>query len=278
MVAEKYSLEDFLVPEKVVAYVDSVGLRDAFSPSLEDSLHPKEAPNRMHAVDKNNLHPYPPKWDDLARLHWLTRVREVVSAVEFGAGFSTAVIAHALDMNALAMGTWADTHRRVEFPFTLLSIDQSQYWLDLSLGRVTPALQSRVRTHCSTVGMGTFGDRVCTYFESLPNFVADLVLLDGPDQYATETAVRGFNTGNVGLMPMAADLLAVEHFFEPGSVIVIDGRTANARFLRANFQRNWSYFHSTSGQFHIFELSEGALGPINESRLKRIGPLIETTL
>ena len=277
MSTKQYALNDFLVPEKVVEYVDSLGLRDAFSPSLEDSVQPEEAPNRMHAVDRDNLHPYPPKWDDLARLHWLTRACEVVSAVEFGAGFSTAVIAHALDMNAQEIGTWADTHRRVEYPFTLLSVDQSQYWLDLSLERVAFPLQSRVRTHCSTVGMGMFGDRVCTYFDTLPTFVADLVLLDGPDQYGPKNTIRGFSTGSVSLMPMAADLLAVEHFFEPGSVIVVDGRTANARFLKANFQRNWSYFHSVSGQFHIFELSEDPLGPINESRLKRIGPVIETT-
>ena len=29
---------------------------------------------------------------------------------------------------------------------------------------------------------------------------------------------------------MAADILSIEHFLHPGTLIVIDGRTANARF------------------------------------------------
>ena len=33
---------------------------------------------------------------------------------------------------------------------------------------------------------------------------------------------------------MAADILAIEHFLVSGTLIVVDGRTANARFLKAN--------------------------------------------
>ena len=40
-----------------------------------------------------------PKWDDLARLHKLVRQRKPFTILEFGSGFSTVVMAHALQQN-----------------------------------------------------------------------------------------------------------------------------------------------------------------------------------
>jgi hypothetical protein len=68
-------------------------------------------------------------------------------------------------------------------------------------------------------------------------------------------------------LPMAADLLAIEHFLLPGTLIVVDGRTANARFLKANFQRNWDYSYSTDFDQHFFELIEPPLGPYNARQI-----------
>jgi hypothetical protein len=69
-------------------------------------------------------------------------------------------------------------------------------------------------------------------------------------------------------MPMAADLLAIEYFLEPGTFIVVDGRTANARFLINNFQRNWLYAHVEEFDQHFFYLDEEALGKWNFEALK----------
>lgn len=41
----------------------------------------------------------PPKWDDLARLYSLVRERKPFTILEFGSGFSTVVMAHALQEN-----------------------------------------------------------------------------------------------------------------------------------------------------------------------------------
>jgi predicted O-methyltransferase YrrM len=40
-----------------------------------------------------------PKWDDLARLHKFVRQRKPFTILEFGSGFSTVVMAHALQQN-----------------------------------------------------------------------------------------------------------------------------------------------------------------------------------
>jgi hypothetical protein len=57
-----------------------------------------------------------------------------------------------------------------------------------------------------------------------------------------------------------SDVLRLEHFFEPGTLIMIDGRTANARFIASNLQRNWVYTHKIETDQHSLELIENPLG------------------
>ena len=66
---------------------------------------------------------------------------------------------------------------------------------------------------------------------------------------------------------MAADILSIEHFLCPGTLIVVDGRTANARFLECNFQRNWKHLYSVDYDQHFFELLEKPLGVYNKRQI-----------
>ena len=67
---------------------------------------------------------------------------------------------------------------------------------------------------------------------------------------------------------MSADILTIEHFLMPGTLIVTDGRTANARFLKSNLQRDLIYCHDESFDQHFFELSETPLGIYNKKQLE----------
>ena len=67
---------------------------------------------------------------------------------------------------------------------------------------------------------------------------------------------------------MAADILSFEHFLQPGTLIIIDGRTANARFLKCNLQRNWYHFHSQKCDQHFLELQEEPLGIYNKRMIE----------
>ena len=66
---------------------------------------------------------------------------------------------------------------------------------------------------------------------------------------------------------MSADIIALEHFLQPGTLIIVDGRTANARFLASNFQRKWAHYHSEKWDQHFFELQEKPLGTYNKIML-----------
>ena len=105
-------------------------------------------------------------------------------------------------------------------------------------------------------------------FETLPNLCPDLIYLDGPDQFSAIGNVDGITTNHIERLPMSGDLLKIEHFLLPGTLIVIDGRTANARFLKANFQRDWTYNYFEEFDQHFFELNEEPLGIYNKKQIE----------
>ena len=67
---------------------------------------------------------------------------------------------------------------------------------------------------------------------------------------------------------MSSDLLKMEHFFLPGTLFLVDGRTANARFLKSNLQRNWAHTHDPDSDIHTFELIEPPLGDLNKKQIE----------
>ena len=105
-------------------------------------------------------------------------------------------------------------------------------------------------------------------YKKIPNVCPDLIYLDGPDQFAVANDIRGISTASKDRLPMSADILLMEPFLLPGTLIVVDGRTANARFLKNNFQRNWKYQHLTQEDIHLFELVEKPLGKLNAKQLR----------
>jgi len=81
--------------------------------------------------------------------------------------------------------------------------------------------------------------QICTLYDKIPDVCPDLIYLDGPDQWNIEGDVHGITTKSVDRMPMSADILLMEPFLLPKTLIVVDGRTANATFLKNNFKRNF---------------------------------------
>lgn len=53
----------------------------------------------------------------------------------------------------------------------------------------------------------------------------------------------------------------------PGTLIIVDGRTTNARFLKNNLQRNWRYTENSNFDQHFLELIEPPVGALNKRQL-----------
>ncbi len=220
------------------------------------------------SVDADFTDPFAPKIHDLMRLHRLCLGRKVTTVLEFGCGYSSLVFAHALQINSLKHGGFVRENLRRHDCFEVHSVDDMEDYIKLAAERTPEELRPFAHFHKSAVNMTQFNDRICTEYDALPNICPDLVYLDGPSQHAATGTVNGITTAHPDRLPMSCDLLKIEHFFLPGTLIVVDGRTANARFLKLNFQRQWAYRHDEINDVHYFELQEAALGKYNRLQLE----------
>ena len=218
-------------------------------------------------VDPNNNIPFGPDILDLIRLHYIVTIRKVSTILEFGVGESSLIFAHALKINKERYFDIFKNKLRKNNIFELHSVDNQRKWIDICKKKIPKYLNDITNFHFSKVITSTYNDKVCTFYERLPNICPDLIYLDGPDQFSSFGDIRGISTRNFDRMPMSADILAIEYFLQPGCIILVDGRTANARFLKNNLQRNWYYGYDNEFDLHYFELVEAPLGKINKLML-----------
>ena len=220
------------------------------------------------SVDPKVVVPKSPEWDDLVRLHKLIRTRKVTTVLEFGCGYSTVVLADALEKNEQEFGSFVKANLRRSNAFEIHSVDDLSGYIKITRDRLPNNLRDRVSFLQSDVRMTTFNGRICTEYSALPNIAPDFIYLDAPSQDSAKGEVSGISTRHTDRLPMSCDLLKVEHFLLPGTFILVDGRTANARFLRTNFQRNWKYEHDVVSDTHLFELCESPLGRYNKAQIE----------
>lgn len=205
-----------------------------------------------------------PELPDLARIHRLIRTRKPFTVLEFGTGYSTVTIAHALHKN---QEEWerleSKPQLRNRFMFKCFTVDASAQWLESSRARMPKELASHVVFHPSGVKIGTHNGQLCHFYESLPDIVPDFVYLDGPAPKDVQGSINGMTFHCDERTVMGSDLLLMESTLLPGAFILADGRTNNCRFLARNFTRDWKVSWDREGDITTFELDEDRLGPFN---------------
>ncbi len=228
----------------------------------KDSFKKRKFPPYF-SVTPNIKEPYPIELDDLIRLHYLVIKRKVCTILEFGLGYSTAIFDNALEINKIKYSKKVKNLRRSNL-FECHSVDNYKIWINSFKKRFTT---KNVQLHFSKLQTSTFKDVICTYYSQIPNISPDLIYVDGPDQFSAKGSIRGISTNHPDRMPMIGDILAMENFLLPGTMIIVDGRTSNARFMKNNFQRNWIYHHFVNFDQHVFELNEEPLGILNRNQI-----------
>ena len=206
----------------------------------------------------------PPDVDDLVRLHKTIRKRKCFTVLEFGVGYSTVVIADALKKNEEDWNKLSEkTKLKNRFIFRLFSVDASRKWIEHTEILLPNNLIERVIFHYSEVEVGTFCGQLCHYYKNLPDIVPDFIYIDGPDPKDVKGDMNGLSFQCEERTVMAADILLMESTLLPGTFILVDGRTNNARFLERNLSRNYSIKWDKESDITTFELIEEPLGKIN---------------
>lgn len=216
------------------------------------------------AVSGKLTTPFPPQLADLVRLHKIIRQRKSFTILEFGTGYSTVIMADALQKN---QEEWDKLPRKPEirnhFMFQLFSVDASQSWIEHVKSIFPSHLINRVHFQRSEVEIGTFNGQLCHYYKNLPDIVPDFIYLDGPHTKDVKGEINGLSFQCDERTVMSADLLLMESTFLPGTFIIVDGRTNNARFLERNFTRHYKTRWDKEGDVTTFELDEERLGKYN---------------
>ncbi len=262
---KQFSLDSFNDPAAVARYLQIFPLDKLCRQIEADRLESKHSA-LARTVAASQEKPFEPEYDDLCRLHYVALRKKAINILEFGSGFSTVILAEALQRLEQRFGDYARSNFRVDKSFHVYSVEEEQRFLDITRNRLS-ALSDYATVNRSSVEMILHDNRIATIYHSLPDICPDFIYLDGPSLFGTTAELNGFTLNNQCRMPMSADILRIEFFLEPGTFILVDGRTANARFLRAYLKRNWAYRHDPIGDIHYFELQEAPLGPVNQRKL-----------
>lgn len=248
-------------------HIKKFSLHKLLNVNIDDlkNIKEKKKYDPYRNVKPSITEPFQPELDDLSRLHWLVLNRKVTTIMEFGIGKSTVIFDNALSYNRKKYENFIKNNLRRSNSFECHSIDNYSYWINY-LKRNNKFKNTKI--YKSDVITSTFNDRLCTYYKKIPNICPDFIYIDGPDQTSAKGDLRGLSTNHPDRLPMSADILTIEHFLLPGTLVVLDGRTANARFLMKNFQRDWIYFHDVKADQHFFELSETPLGIYNDMQIR----------
>ncbi|MEM1318958.1 MAG: hypothetical protein AAGG75_01815 [Bacteroidota bacterium] len=242
-----------------LAYWKKEGLDHHFAAHAE-----KQEQGVFDTVSGQMEHPIPPDLQDLVRLHRLIRERMSFTVLEFGVGFSTIVIADALQKNK---ADWKRLEQppklRNRFLFQCFSVDSSAKWLERSQERLPEQFKDTVHFQFSRVEIGTFNGQLCHFYKNLPDIVPDFIYLDGPDPQTVEGTINGMSFQCMERTVMSGDLLLMEPILLPGTFVLVDGRTNNARFLKNNFKRAYEVIWDRQGDVTTFELIEDRLGKYN---------------
>ncbi len=252
---EKKFIENFFIKKKLKSIV-------------EFSKKDKPTVNKMIYNE-----PYIPYLEKLYRLYQFVLINKRTTILEFGSGWSTLIFNLALNELQNKFSNQVKYLRRNN-PFELFVLENEKKYLNISRNRINKfnkflKIKNNIKIsyNLSNVEMTLFNDRICTQYKKIPLCNPDFIYLDGPDQFNVKGNINGVSLKHKDMMPMVCDILKFEYFYTPGTIIIIDGRSANAKFLRDNFKRNWKYIDDQKNDQHIFWLNDPILGKYNKAQL-----------
>ena len=263
--------------EKIIKFFNSEGLGDLVSKKIymvdgyqvtKKDFEQKKRDKKGKFDIRKTDNPQPPEIIDLYRLYQFILLNKRTSVLEFGCGHSSLVISKALEKIQIN-NNGKKPFKRCANPFKLFIIDNVKKYLNIVKKRLRKyKLDKNVEFFYSSSKMTIYNGNFATEYLKLPRVNPDFIYLDGPNPFTIKNSVNNFTVSNLDMMPMSCDILKFENFLTPGTIILVDGRVANARFLKNNFKRNWKEFYDKKFDQTVFLLDEKPLGPFNKEQIE----------
>ena len=212
---------------------------------------------------------FSPDCADLARLHALVRIRKCLTVLELGSGVSTKVIADALSKN------YDDYQKDIELvrrqnPFKLFSIESEEKYLETTRNSLGD-LETFVEMLCVKARQDIFKNNICGRYMSMPSICPDFIYIDGPSPYSySENEDAYLNISHPDITNVTCDLLLLEAYLLPGTFVIFDGMTNNARFNKRMLSRDWISYEDTLMDYTILTLVEDPLGVHHKNQISFI--------
>ncbi|MAJ85431.1 MAG: hypothetical protein CL687_00455 [Candidatus Pelagibacter sp.] len=228
--------------------------------------------NSKKKIIKNQ--PFAPNLNDLYRLYKLILINKRLTILEFGSGWSTLIFSLAIRELKKKFYKQASSLKR-ENKFELFVVENEKKYLKISKNRICNYNKIykikdpiKINYNLSNVEMTTFNDRISIQYNSLPTCNPDFIYLDAPDKHSVKKSINGISIRHNDMVPMSCDILKLEYFLNPGTIIVCDGRGANASYLKDNLKRKWKYINDQENDQHIFCLKDLIIGKHNREHIE----------
>ena len=242
---------------------NNLGLKDLVKMS-------KVGPNLSSYLKSST--PFKPDLVDLFRLYQYISLNKRTTILEFGSGWSSLVFVAALNEQKKKYFHSAKKLRRNNL-FELFILENEKKYLNITKKNIKNFINKndikgiKVNYVLSKVKMVNYNGNFATEYVNLPQCNPDFIYLDGPGQFNIQGKVNNFTISHNDMMPMSCDLLKLEYFLIPGTILVVDGRGANSNYLRKEFKRKWIYKNDKLNDQNIFYLKDQTFGKINNSIL-----------
>lgn len=176
---------------------------------------------------KGNLKEIPVMEDDFVKSYNLVWQRKPFQILEFGSGFSTAIMAYALkqNWNEYNENTVSKQIKKRYSQPQMVSIESSEKWLNNTKGKIAKtSLTDFSGIVVSKVRINLYQGQLCHFYEKLPDVVPDFVYLDGSDPKTVEGDITGLSFQKPKRTVISGDMIKYESTSLPGFFMIIDGR------------------------------------------------------
>ena len=212
---------------------------------------------------------FEPECPDLTRLYSIIRMRKILTVLEFGSGFSTKIIGEALKKNKFDYSKKISLIRRKN-PFHLYSLESEKKYANKVIKSCKEAgLEEYVTVKLVEAEQTSFNNLICGKYKKIPSVCPDLIYVDGPMPMSYKNSKQQYMSMNdTDITNITCDLLIIEPVLLPGTIVIIDGMTNNARFNKRNLQRNWLSYEDLENDYTLMILDEPPLGIHHKNQIK----------